>query len=69
VFENRVPRNIFGPKRAEVPGEWGRPHDEELYDLYSLPNNIRVIKSRRMRGMWYVARNGNGTDVWFGGEN
>jgi hypothetical protein len=49
VFENRVLRRIFGPKRDEITGEWGRLHNEELYDLYSSPNIIRVIKSRRMR--------------------
>jgi hypothetical protein len=49
VFENRVLRRIFGPKRNEVTGEWRRLHNEELYDLYCLPITIRVIKSRRMR--------------------
>jgi hypothetical protein len=49
VFENRVLRGIFGPKRDEVTGEWRRLHNEELNDLYSSPNIIRVIKSRRMR--------------------
>jgi len=49
VFENRVLRKIFGPKRNEVTGEWRKLHAEELNDLYSLPNIIRVIKSRRMR--------------------
>jgi hypothetical protein len=48
VFENRVLR-IFGPKRDEVTGEWRRLHNEELNDLYSSPNIIRVIKLRRMR--------------------
>jgi hypothetical protein len=48
VIENRVLRRIFGPKRDEVTGEWRRPHNEELNDLYSSPNIIRVIKSRRM---------------------
>jgi hypothetical protein len=43
VFENRVLRKIFGPKRDEVTGEWRRLHSEELYDLYSSPNIIRVI--------------------------
>jgi hypothetical protein len=49
VFENSVLRRIFGPKRDEVAGEWGRLHNEELNDFYSSPNIIRVIKSRRMR--------------------
>jgi hypothetical protein len=49
VFENRVLRRIFGPKRDEVTGEWRRLHNEELVDLYSSPNIISVIKSRRTR--------------------
>ena len=49
VFENRVLRRIFGPKRDEVTGEWRKLHNEELNDLYSSPIIIRVIKSRRMR--------------------
>jgi hypothetical protein len=49
VFENRVLWRIFGPKRDEATGEWRRVHNEELNDLYSSPNIIRVIKSRRMR--------------------
>jgi hypothetical protein len=58
VFENRVLRRIFGPKRDEATGEWRRLHNEELVDLYSSPNIIRVIKSRRMRWAGYVARMG-----------
>jgi hypothetical protein len=46
VFENRVLRKLFGPKRDEVTGEWRKLHDEELNDLYSLPNTVRVVKSR-----------------------
>jgi len=49
VFGNRVLRRVFGPKRDDVPGEWRKLHNEELSDLYSLPNIVRVVKSRRMR--------------------
>jgi hypothetical protein len=55
VFENRVQRRIFGPKRDEVTGEWRRLHSKELYALYSSPNIIRVIKSRRLRWARHVA--------------
>jgi hypothetical protein len=54
VFENRVLRRIFGPKRDEVTGEWGKLHNEELSDLYSSPIIIRIIKSRRMRWAGYA---------------
>jgi hypothetical protein len=53
-----VPRRIFGPKRGEATWEWRRLHNEELNDLYSSPNIIRVIKSRRMRWAGHVARMG-----------
>jgi hypothetical protein len=56
VFENRVLRRMFGPKREEVAGNWRRLHNEELYKLYTSPNIIRVIKLRRIRGAVYVAR-------------
>jgi len=58
VFENMVLRTIFGPRRDEVTGEWRRLHNEELNDLYSSPNTVRVIKSRRMRWAVHVARMG-----------
>jgi len=58
VFENRVLRRIFGPKRDEVTGEWRKLYNEELSDLYSLPNIVRVVKSRRMRWAGHVARMG-----------
>jgi hypothetical protein len=48
-YENRVLRRIFGPKRDEVTGDRRKPHNEELHNLYSSPNIIRMIKSRRMR--------------------
>jgi hypothetical protein len=49
VFENRVLRGIFGPKRDRVTREWRKLHNEELNDPYSLPNTVRVVKSRRIR--------------------
>jgi len=52
VFENMVSRRIFGPRRDEVTGEWRRLHKEEINDLYSSPNIVRVIKSRRIRWGW-----------------
>ena len=58
VFENMVLMRIFGPRRDEVTGEWRRLHNEELNDLYSSPNIVRVIKSRRMRWAGHVARMG-----------
>ena len=58
VFDNRVLRKVFGPKRDEVTGEWRKLHYEELNDLYSLPNIVRVVKSRRMRLAGHVARMG-----------
>jgi hypothetical protein len=58
VFENRVLRRIFGPKRDEVTGEWRKLHNEDLHILYSSPNIIRQIKSRRVRWVGHVARIG-----------
>ena len=58
VFENRVLRRVFGPKRDELTGESRKPRNEELNDLYSLPNIVRVVKSRRMRWAGHVARMG-----------
>ena len=58
VFENRVQRRIFWPKRDEVTGELRKLHNEELNDLYCSPSIIRVIKSRRMRWVGHVARMG-----------
>ena len=57
VFENRVLRRVFGPKRDEVTGEWRKLH-EELSDLNSLPNVVRVVKSRRMRWTGHMASMG-----------
>ena len=59
VFENRMLRKIFVPRSDEVTGEWSRLHNEELNDLYCSPNIVRVIKSRRMRWVGYVASMGD----------
>jgi hypothetical protein len=58
VFEDRLLRRIFGPKRDEVMGEWRKLHNEELRDLYSSPSIIRIIKSGRMRWVGHAARMG-----------
>jgi hypothetical protein len=63
VFENRVLRRIFGPKRDEVTGEWRKLHNEEFHILYSSPNIIRQIKLRRMRLAGHVARMGEERNV------
>jgi hypothetical protein len=63
VFENRVLRRIFGPKRDEITGEWRKLHNGELHNLYLSPDIIRQIKSRRMRWAGHVARMGEGRNV------
>jgi hypothetical protein len=63
VFENRVLRRVFGPKRDEVSREWRKLHNEELNNLYSLPNIVRVVKLRRMRWAGHVARMGEDRGV------
>jgi hypothetical protein len=64
IFENWVLRRIFGPKRDEVGGEWKRLHNKELCALYSSPNIIRVIKSRRLRWAGRVTRIGERRDAY-----
>jgi hypothetical protein len=59
VFESSVLWKTFGPKRDEVPGEWRRLHNEELYHLYASRNIIRVIKSRMRWDKWHVRERGN----------
>jgi hypothetical protein len=69
LFENRVLRGIFGPKRDEVTGEWKKLHNEEPNDLYYSTNIIRVIKLRRIRLVGHVACMGRGevyTGFWWG---
>jgi len=69
VFENRVLRRIFGPRRDEVTGKWRRMHNEELNDLYSSLSVVRVIKSRRMRWAGHVANMGEERECigsWWG---
>ena len=69
MFENRVLRRIFGPRRDEVTGEWRKRHNEELNGLYCSPNIFREIKSRRMRWTGHVARMGKRRVVYrVGGE-
>jgi hypothetical protein len=68
VFENRVLRRVFGPKRDEVTGERRKLHNEELHDLYSSPSITRIMKSRRMRLAGHVAlmgRRGTLIDYWW----
>ena len=64
VFENRVLRGIFGPKRDELTGECRKLYNEEINDLFCSPNIVRVIKSRRMRWAGYVARMGERRGVY-----
>jgi hypothetical protein len=64
VFENRILRRIFGPKRDEVSGEWSKLHGEELHNLYSSPYIIRQIKSRRMRWAGHVVHMGEERKVY-----
>jgi hypothetical protein len=71
VFENRVLRRIFRLKRDEVTGEWRKLHSEDLHNLYSSPDIIRKIKSRRMRwrDMWHAwERRGKCTGFWWENE-
>jgi len=68
VFENRVLRRIFGPKRNEVTGEWRKLYNEEFNDLYSSPNIDWVIKLRRVRLVGHVAHMGERCIQGFGGE-
>jgi hypothetical protein len=70
VFENRVLRRIFVPKRDEVTGEWRKLHNEELHNLYSSPDIITQVKSRPMRWTGHVARMGEERKVYkvFGGN-
>ena len=63
MFENRVLSRVVWPKRDEVTGEWRKLHNEELRYLYSLPNIVRVVKSRRMRWVGHVAPMGEGRGV------
>jgi hypothetical protein len=63
VFENRVLTRVFGPKRDEVTGEWRKLQNDELRDVYSLPNIVRVVKSRRIRWAGHVERRGSGRVV------
>jgi hypothetical protein len=68
MFENRVLRRKFGPKRDEETGDWTKLHNEELQNLYSSPNIIRMIKSKRVRWAGHVARMGknrNNIGYWW----
>jgi hypothetical protein len=70
VFEKRVLRRIFGPRRDEVTGNWRKLHNEELHNLYSLPNIIRMIKSRRTRWAGHEwGRRGMRIVFWWESQN
>ena len=64
VFENRVLRKTFGPKRNEVTGEWKRLFNKKLYAMYCTSNNFRVIYSKRMRWVGYIVRTGKRRSVY-----
>jgi hypothetical protein len=64
MFENRVLRRIFGPKRDGVTGGWRKLHNEEVHTLYSSPSIIRIIKSKRMKGADHVERMGEKRNVY-----
>jgi hypothetical protein len=64
VFENRVLKRIFGPKRDDVTGEWRKLHSEEIHNLYSSPDTIRQVNSRRLRWTRHVARMGEERRVY-----
>jgi hypothetical protein len=66
VFENRVLRRIFVPRRDEVTGEWRKLHNEQLNDLYSSPNIVWVIKSRKIKWTGHVARMGGRGEAYTG---
>jgi hypothetical protein len=69
VFENRVLRRIFGPKRDEVAGDWRKLHNEELHNLYFSPNIIRMTRSRRMRWADHLAQLRRGLHVRYWWES
>ena len=64
MFENRVLRRVFGPKRDEVTGEWRKLHNKELSDLFFLPNIVRVVKSRRIKWEGHVVCLAKGREVY-----
>jgi hypothetical protein len=64
VLENRMLRRILGPKSDEVTGGWRKLHNEELHDLYSSPNILRIVKLKRMRSVGHVARMGDKRKVY-----
>jgi hypothetical protein len=71
MFENRLLRRIFGPRTDDVIGEWRKLHKEELHDLYSSPNIIRIMKARRIRWEGHVARmgrRGKRIGLWWGSQ-